>query len=284
MGRTLIAGCGFFGECLARELLSSGEQVWALRRGAPSAATGAHGLRCDLRDARLTRHLPASLDHVVFCASPDGSTEQAYRDTYWEGLQRVLEAPVVRRASRVLLTSSTAVYGRTDGSWVDEQCRAEPAGFAGRILLESERRLLDQHGGGQVLRLSGLYGPGRERLLQRVAAGRAAFDARHRYTNRIHVDDAAALCAMLLRRPRDAPIVIGSDEHPVLERTLLEWLATRLQAPSPEPSSAATKRAYTNKRCRSLLVPASGYRFRYPSFREGYVELVRAYLGERSTT
>ena len=169
-----------------------------------------------------------------------------------------------------MFTSSTAVYAQADGEWVDERSPTLPTAFNGRRLLEAEQLLFAHAPGGVVLRLGGIYGPGRTRLLERVRRGEASYPpGTPAWSNRIHRDDCAGALAHLLELPDPEPVYLGVDNEPTCRRTLLEWLAARLDAPAPRPDPALPP-PRSNKRCSNARLCASGYRFRYPDFRRGY--------------
>jgi nucleoside-diphosphate-sugar epimerase len=106
-------------------------------------------------------------------------------------------------------------------------------------------------------------------LLAAARAGRLATRAGPpRYTNRIHRDDAAGALAHLLSLPRPAPVYVGVDCEPASEAELHRWLAARVGAPPPGSRDAPEEGS--GKRCSNRLLLASGYRFRFPTFREGY--------------
>ncbi len=127
---------------------------------------------------------------------------------------------------------------------------------------------------GTVLRLGGIYGPGRTSLLERARSGVPGGPA---FTNRIHRDDAAAALLHLALLPTAEPCYVGVDCEPATEAEVLAWLARRLgvtpaEAPGVAPSSS--RRARGSKRCRNARLLASGFRFRYPTWREGYEALL----------
>ena len=170
---------------------------------------------------------------------------------------------------RFLLTSSTSVYGQDAGEWVDETSPTEPAHFTGRSVLEGEATARASHPGACSVRFGGLYGPGRSRLLAAAREGRLAYAVDPpRFTNRIHRDDAAGLLAHLLALEDLAPAYVGVDCDPAAEETFQRWLAERTGGPKPQASSESGGGA--GKRASNRLALASGYRFRFPTFREGY--------------
>src|SRR6185369_11478108 len=117
------------------------------------------------------------------CAAPEQRDEAAYRGLYLDGLRRLLDRV---QTPRIIFVSSTAVFAQDAGEWVDEDSPATADAFNGRVLRAAEGELSAHHQG-IVLRLSGIYGPGREAMLRRA---RTADAGRRHWTNRIHVDDA----------------------------------------------------------------------------------------------
>lgn len=257
--RVLVAGCGYVGSRLARELRDQGHVVFALRRSL-GEIDGVESIVADLTDAS-SLNLPR-VDVAFFTASPDGRDERAYRAIYVDGSRNLRNA--LRAHARVVMTSSTAVYGQDDGSVVDERSPTTPSGFRGRVLLEAEAHA------DVVLRLAGIYGPGRAHALERVRRGEASFES-GRYLNMIHRDDASGALLHLMSLDRPESIYVGVDEEPVESETFYRWLAERTGCAL---AAATTTRDGNNKRCSSARLVASGYRFRYPTFREGYAELI----------
>src|SRR5699024_6879461 len=94
------------------------------------------------------------------------------------------------RPDRVLLVSSTAVYGQRGGAPVDETTPPTPDTGTGAALLDAEDLLRERIPSSIALRLSGIYGRPNARTLDRVADGPTTPDLDH-ITNRIHQDDAA---------------------------------------------------------------------------------------------
>jgi len=197
-----------------------------------------------------------------------------------EGLCAVCE---VVDHSRVLFASSTAVYGQTDGSWVDESAPTEPRGFSGRVMLEAEA-LAQQHGGTAV-RFGGIYGPGRTRLIDRIISGVAiAASDEPQYRSRIHRDDCAGVLAHLAELPRIEPVYVAVDNEPTDQRDVQQWFCAQLGRDVAElQPAAAAKRHGGNKRCRNGLLRNSGYRFEFPTYRHGYKPQLAAFAAESSS-
>jgi nucleoside-diphosphate-sugar epimerase len=280
VARVLIAGCGYVGSALARRLVGAGDTVWGVRRSAAGEIPGVRSVRADLADPATFGALPEGIERVVIAASPDERSEAAYRAVYVEGAANLLGALASRgeAVTRVILVSSTGVYGERGGGWVDEDTPPEPSTPTGRVLLEGERRVLDGPFPAVVLRLAGIYGPGREGMIRDVRSGRAACPPEPRWTNRIHRDDAAGAVAHLLALPAPAPLYVGVDRESAELCTVYRWIADRLGLPAP-PAGEANRGRGGSKRCRGDRLAASGYRFAYPTFREGYEAMIRAEEG-----
>lgn len=278
MARILIAGCGDVGCRLGLRLIADGHTVWGLRRNPDALPAGFSPFAADLADPATLRELPPDLDSVVYTAAADGRSDAAYRRAYVEGVDHLLSALEARSSppQRVVFASSTGVYGQTDGGWVDEESPTEPRGFTGRRVLEGETRCRASSIRSVALRLGGIYGPGRTRLIDRVANGEAVCpEGPPVYTNRIHSDDAAGALTHLLGLPDPEPIYLGVDDEPADLCEVLHFLAQRLGVAPPRTASRdETGRRGGSKRCSNRRLRESGYRFLHPSFREGYGVLI----------
>lgn len=269
--RVLIAGCGFVGCELARQLGPTEHQVWGLSRSRPNLPTTARWLEADLTDGAIARKLP-DVDYLVFCASAGESSDARYRAVYVDGLTNVVVAYAARAPKRLVFVSSTAVYHQNDGTWVDENSPTQPTHFSGRRMLEAEAVARGANFSSVVLRCAGIYGPGRTRLIDAVRTGTARWtEGTPRFTNRIHRDDVAGALAHLLFHDNPHPLYVGVDEDPAPEREVFTFLAARLGVSEPPPGrSEGSHRAAGNKRCNGAMLRASGYQFRFPSYRDGY--------------
>lgn len=278
MTRIVIAGCGDVGTALGLRLTAAGHEVWGLKRNSATLPPAIRPLAADLTRPDTLGSLPPDIGALVYIAAAGGYREDAYRAAYVDGVGNLLA--VLRehgeQPRRVLLVSSTSVYDQHDGEWVDEDSPAEAPGFASEALRAGERLVWDSPYPATVVRFAGIYGPGREQLIRRVQAPDARCEA-GLYTNRIHRDDCAGALAHLLALDDPAPLYLGVDDEPALQCEVMRWLAAHLGVPEPtavDAASAERLRPRSNKRLSNARLRASGWRSRYPGFREGYAALL----------
>jgi len=292
MKRVLIVGCGFVGLPLGRTLARRGHVVFGLRRTPAAAeemtAAGIRPLMGDITEPASLTRLPTDWDWVINCAASGGGGAAEYRRLYYDGTRCLLEWLNVGRVERYIYTSSTGVYGQDDGSVVSETSATQPASVTAQILVQTEQVLLtaarEQGFPAVILRLSGIYGGGRGYWLRQILSGEARLEGDgERILNMIHREDVVEGIAAALERGQSGEIYNVTDDEPVAQRVLFEWLSRRLGRPILASGSsatqsqrrAATSKAVSNRRLRVDL----GVRLAYPTFREGY----EAEIGERES-
>lgn len=258
MVSSLIVGCGYVGRALAHQLVERGEQVTAVSRTGVSI-DGVESLERDVTDRGLS--LPDA-ESVFYLVSADSRTGPAYRKAYVEGLEKTIDEAVTEK-STLVYSSSTGVYETTDGSWVDETTVLEPTTERTRRLLEAEQ--VTRNAGGVVVRFGGLYGPGRlgiDRYLgeTQVPAG---------YLNLVHRTDAAR--ALLVAAAGEHDCYVAVDDEPVHRHDLARWLATSLDRPVGDLVEGDER---PNKRCANTRLRNEGWELAFPSFRDGYRDVL----------
>lgn len=295
--RVLIIGAGYIGLPLGAELARRGHDVSGVRRsqsaGGELDSAGIKGLFADITKPEELLKLPNDFDWVVICVATGGGDAEEYRRVYLQGMRNVNEwlYPVheTRRrdagAPRVLYTSSTSVYGQNDGSVVDEQSPTDPATETARVLLETEKLLLAASGEGNfpamVLRVAGIYGPERGYWFKQFLKGEARIEGKgERILNMIHRDDVIGSIIAALENGQAENIYNAVDDEPVSQFDFFSWLAANLGRPMPDSvlknAEAMQKRGLTSKKVSNCKLKTElGYRFKYPTFREGYMTEIR---------
>lgn len=275
----LLAGCGDIA-CRLAGLLPTGTRLSGLRRHPAGLPPAIEPLAADLCDpATVAKALAGRhYDYVVVTLTPGERTEQRYRQVYIDGTRNLLSA--LHGQPKLLFVSSTSVYPQDAGEVVDECSPAGGGGFSGRLLHEAETLVYASGLPATVVRFSGIYGLGRERLLRMVREGRLDAAGAASWTNRIHADDCARVLAFLLDRWQHGasvqPCYVASDTCPAQAGEVWQWLAGELGVPDPLPGIDWRRQAASGKCCDSSLLQREGFRFLYPDFRDGYSRLLAA--------
>ena len=276
----VIVGCGDVGGRLAQQLLASGWQVSGLRRSVEQLPQGVSAIAADLSDARIPQTWPQrSPDYLVYCVAASQHDEAGYQAAYVDGMRHVLAWLAARgqHPRRLLFVSSSSVFAQKDGEWIDETAATEPEGYSGRVMLEAERLALESGIPASVVRLTGIYGPGREWLLSQVRQGYRVAEEPPLYGNRIHAEDAASLLAFLLRADADGVALddcyIGVDDDPAPLADVVAWLRGYMGV--TEWSDEQRVRRTGSKRCSNARVRALGWVPAYPSYKEGYAAILQ---------
>jgi len=270
MPRILIAGCGYVGQAAADLFHAAG---WAVE-GWTGSATSAASLSAKpyvVRDVDISQpaqvaECVGSFDAMIHCASSRGGNVETYRRIYIDGARNLIER---FPGAKLLFTSSTSVYAQRDGSWVTEDTETRPMRETGRILLEAERLVLDR--GGLVVRLAGIYGPGRSALLTKFLGGTAVVDPQNdRFVNQVHRDDIATALVLLVNQEEIGPQIFNVvDDQPLLQSECYRWLAQRLNRLFPPIGASEQqqrKRGNSNKRVSNSKLRRLGWTPRHPTF------------------
>lgn len=276
-GKTLIIGCGYIGLPLALELKARGHEITAWVHSAETAASLApHGfarvITGNVGDPKIWDEVNLACGLVIHCASSGRGGEAAYEQVFVQGAKRIGEQlPDARK----IFVSSTSVYGQVDGEVVTEQSLAEPLTATGKLLREAEVIALNANA--TVVRSSGIYGPGRGVLFDKLKRGEAVIEGDgSRWMNQIHQRDLVSALAHLIGSGSPGQIYNASDDTPVTQRDYYAWCAEFLGKPLPPfgPVNTQRKRGLTNKRVSNAKLRATGWAPIYPSFREGIAAIL----------
>jgi nucleoside-diphosphate-sugar epimerase len=275
----LLVGCGYLGSRVGARWLAAGEEVSMITRSEENAKAfaqqGYKPIVADVTEPATLTNLPP-VQIVLYAVGYDRQSGASIDDVYVTGLRNVLNQ--LPAPARVVYISTTGVYGPGEsGSWVDESSPCEPTRPGGKASLAAEQLLAAHPNGANrvVLRMAGLYGPGRLPLAAQVRTGEPVPAEPEAYLNLIHIDDAAQVVVLAAKAEKPANCYCVSDGRPVLRRDFYEELARLLAAPSPtfalpESAGASTRRGSGDKRISNeRLVGDLAVRFEYPSYIEG---------------
>lgn len=282
---SLIFGCGYLGQRVAKLWLSENDEVFVVTRDLSKADRfRERGLKPIVGDLARNECLPALpvVDRVLFAVGNDRISNMPIRSIYVDGLRNALNAFREPPKSFVYI-SSTGVYGQKDGSWVDEESPAEPVTEGGTACRAAEELLRSSAIGpaSVILRLAGIYGPRRVPRSKELLEGTPLVLDPDSWLNLIHVEDAAAIASLASRKSATPNLFVVSDGSPVPRGEYFTWLCSRLGAPSPtfvaRNESSSPRRGDGSKRVRNTkLLSQLGYSFLYPSFRDGMEQAISA--------
>jgi nucleoside-diphosphate-sugar epimerase len=282
--RVLIIGCGYVGLPLGAELVRLGHEVCGVTRSAQNhAALKARSIQpfiADIAQRPQLDSLRLPFDWVVNTVSSSQGGIEQYKQVYWQGTRHLLDWLEAAPPKKFVYTSSTSVYGQTDGSQVKESSPAEPVSETGQVLAATEQLLLDAAREKKfpaiILRVAGIYGPERGHLFLQYLRDEARMAGRGEgLLNMIHRDDLVNCIIAALKHGHAGEVYNAVDDEPVPQIHFFRWLSETLGKNMPpfggEPAPAGRKRAVTHKKVLNRKLKAElGYQFKYPTFRQGY--------------
>ncbi|SEA16693.1 NAD-dependent epimerase/dehydratase family protein [Microbulbifer marinus] len=284
-----ILGCGDLGARLALQLDRQAYDVYGMRRN-PLVAL-ASKRRADVvkwrrgdatKQEDIERLLADGADVVLATFTPDEHTQGGYHRAYIDTATALAKAlDNLPKPPRLLIwVSSTRVYGQSGDQLIDEQTPAIPSGFQGDILLAAEEIVRSAVPTTCVVRFAGIYGPGRDRLLSQVRAGRCAPPQPPQFSNRIHVDDCIGFLIHLIEKHKQGwspeQLYIGADCMPVPMHELQQWLVKAMGYSSAHLREIVQTSERRSKKLSNKRMLASGYEMKYPDYRSGYSALLES--------
>ena len=245
----LIVGCGFLGRTLGTSLVSQGITTYGTCRDTAKAkALAGLGIRpmivqvtSPVTLAALRPAIEAPALDVYYMVPPGRPTsDPSPRKVVLGGIAHMVKQLRHARVRRAVLVSSTAVYAQQNGERVDADSPAEPTDERGQLLLAGEKLWLDAGDAFHVVRLAGLYGPGRVIGLSGIQQGAPIVGDPEALLNVIHVEDAVALLLAVMRAESPGRIELGCDGHPIPRREYYTHLARLIEVAPPTLLDADT--------------------------------------------
>lgn len=294
--RLLILGCGYLGMRLVRSGIEKGMSVKVVSRNLDTL-NEARGLGAEVFQAMIGEdswHAFAGgeIEFVVNCVSSAGGGLDGYRVSYVDGNESL--GRWARRfgfRGTALYTSSVSVYGDAEGCWVDETSASEPGTERGALVRESELKFLEglSEARAIVLRLAGLYGPGRHLMLDRLREVPAELPGWGDYfLNLVRIEDVVeAVWTSMQCESMSSGIYTVVDDYPTLKAEIVAWLSDQMGMKTPRFAGSAdgawrggrrlgesgkpANRRISNRRLKQVC----DWSPRFPSFREGFADLMK---------
>ena len=278
--KVLILGGGYSGRMLAALLRRLGNTVLCTRRD--QSRPDADLLFDSDRDLLPQPDALQGITHLLSTIppSPEG------QDPALHCLRSQLESMPLQWAGYL---STTGVYGDTQGNWVRETDPARPGQARSRRRLDCEEAWRDSGLPIQILRLPGIYGPGRS-VLNTVQEGRARrIDKTGQVFCRVHVEDIAGACLHLMHRSQEGvhPAIVNVvDDEPAASIELLDHACALLGRNAPETETfeqaslqmSAMARSFWSENRRvsnHLLRDGLGYDLLHPDYRVGLKDCLK---------
>lgn len=263
-----------------------GEKVFALTRSPlrfqSLESEGIEPILGDVVHGLEESRLP-NVDTVLFSVGYDRRSSHTIEEVYRGGVANIIEAYGDRRTlPHFVYTSSTGVYAQNSGEWVDESSATEPRRAGGKACLAAERLL--QHSvfasSHTILRLAGLYGPGRVPRRADIVDGLPIRVPPDSLINLVHIDDAVEAVIVSSQTPHGQGTFVIADGQPVMRRDYYGLFATLVGAPDPtfiQPADGAhvTQRSSASKRMSNRkMIEKLKVSLRYPDYRSGLKSIV----------
>lgn len=272
----LIVGCGDLGIELAHQLQSQGFTPIGLRRSL-HLDSSFECIQADVTEPSALLSLSTlNPDFLVYCVAASAQTDESYRQHYVEGLCNVLAAlNDATNLKHVFFVSSTRMYGQITDALLDENTVPQEMDFGGQRLLEAESMLKQARKSWSytALRLTGIYGPGRNRMMN-LAANPSNWPAQNTFSNRIHRDDAAAFIVHLIQMFLNAQPIedcyVVTDNSPVSQYEVLHWIAEKMGT----ELTGALPEVVGGKRMSNQRMLSTGFLLKYPNYKVGYLAML----------
>lgn len=283
----LIFGCGYLGERCAARWHNAGDDVVVVTRSASRAAAfqqrGYRAIVADVTRPESLVNLPVAAT-VLFAVGYDRSGGQSITEVYAGGMRNVLDA-LPAETGRLIYISTTGVYGPAAGDWIDETTPPNPQREGGRASLAAEHALAAHELGRRsvMLRLAGIYGPGRVPFLNELFGGHPIPARGSGFLNLIQIQDAVAIVFAVTKLPPldgGPRIYCVSDGNPVQRGEYYCEVARQIGAPpprfvEPDPDSPRAHRSNANRRVRNdLMLRELKVDLAYPNYRAGLAAIL----------
>jgi len=261
--RVLIVGCGDVGALVASTLSQADCEVFTMSRS-EKVLEGVQCLQADVtKPETLSTIATLNPEYVIYCIAAGKRTDEAYKAQYVDGLRNVLATQADNQVLKgVVFVSSTRVYGQQIEEVIDHTVKAIPNDFGGRRLLEAEQLLDNLNCHTIALRLSGIYGPGRLRMIRLAQSDQ--WPENNAWSNRIHRDDAVRFIVHVIEKWQKGIVFATTRQY-----TVLTWIAQQVDGAVPAHQAPLVG----GKRLSNQAMLQTGFRLNYPDFKEGYAAL-----------
>ena len=220
----LFIGYGKTSQRVAKHLFEQGHHISTISRSAKTDCYATHYIQ-DIHQLDLTELAPVDVVYVILAPSESGI--EAYQQTYVDSVESIVQALKPHPVQRIVIVSSTRVYGENAGQRIDDESEIHPADPQGELLRRMEllwQQHYPQHS--IIVRPTGIYGTSIARL-KKLAEQSPTYPAVH-FSNRIHIDDLARFLALLVNMAQVEQSYIVTNNRPIPMHEILLWFQQQL--------------------------------------------------------
>lgn len=264
----LFIGYGKTSWRVAKQLFEQGHQITTISQSAKMDGYVTHLVQ-DVHQLNLA-HIPP-IDWVYVLLSPNESTPEAYQRVYVDSVQPISKALKQHPVQKVVVVSSTRVYGENHGERIDDEAEMKPNDEQGRLLLKMEQLWQQAYPSASIIiRPTGIYGTSVARMLK-LAEKTKTYPNLH-WSNRIHIDDLANFLAHLLHVEHAEKSYIISNNQPSLLHETIQWFQRQLHLPELvlQSDGCSGKRIYATR------MAEMGFQLQHKDCFEDYLEMLGA--------
>lgn len=275
--KILIVGCGQLGFSIVKNADPDIFKLYGFSRSLKKSPPSIEMHQVDiLKNEAIDVIKSVNPEIIIYAVSADTQSVESYQDHYVAGLKKTYAALLeLDHFKHLFFVSSTRVYGQKTTKILSELDIAEPSDYGGEALIEAEavaRQLKDK---ATILRLSGIYGPNRTRMIQLAQSNPGNWPATNNWSNRIHEEDAARFIVFLIKRimlkePIE-PLYLVTDGIPTKQYDVLTWIRKRLQLTTDTIEIPILE---SGKQLQSVLLNQNGFILKYPDFTYGYEAII----------
>ncbi|MBO6151292.1 MAG: sugar nucleotide-binding protein [Acinetobacter sp.] len=262
----LFIGYGKTSWRVAKQLFEQGHQITTISQSAKMDEYATHLIQ-DVHQLNLA-HIPP-IDWVYVLLSPNESTPEAYQRVYVDSVQPISKALKQHPVQKVVVVSSTRVYGENHGERIDDEAEMKPNDEQGRLLLKMEQLWQQAYPSASIIiRPTGIYGTSVARMLK-LAEKTKTYPNLH-WSNRIHIDDLANFLAHLLHVEHAEKSYIVSNNQPSLLHETIQWFQRQLHLPELvlQSDGCSGKRIYATR------MAEMGFQLQHKDCFEDYLEML----------
>lgn len=262
----LFIGYGKTSKRVAKQLFMHKHQITTISKTLKSDDFAQH-LTQDVHALDLSHVAPIDIAYVLL--SPHESTKEAYQQTYVDSVAPICHALRSHPIKKIIVVSSTRVYGENAGQIIDDHSEAIASDVQGALLLKMEQLWQEAYPEQCIIvRPTGIYGTSVARMIK-LAENTQNYQNIH-WSNRIHIDDLAQFLAFMLHVEQPEKSYICSNNQPIALHEAILWFQRRLHL----PELALQSHNETGKRIYAPRMVESGFRLQHENCWQDYAELL----------